>query len=181
MRAAGRRAGFERRGPVLPESGWSRPRLSAVGPRRAARVQPGGAVAGADARWASLGSAAPEAPGPPQPGAASPRPLPYRGRGAAGTVGAAIRAARAAPRGPAAAPLPPGARLRLVLTARPAGRASAQLCADGRAGRARDELRAPLSELKRLRRSDLKGGCLVVFFSIWFCISLGRFYRWKWK
>lgn len=94
MRAAGRRAGFERRGPVLPESGWSRPRLSAVGPRRAARVQPGGAVAGADARWASLGSAAPEAPGPPQPGAASPRPLPYRGCGAAGTVGAAIRAAR---------------------------------------------------------------------------------------
>lgn len=84
----------------------------------------------------------------------------------------------AAPRGPAAAPLLPRARLRLVLaalpaapagTARPAGRVGAQLCAAGRAGRARGELRAALSELKRLRRSDLKGG--------WFCGLFSRFSR----
>lgn len=157
MRAAGRRAGFERRGPVPPESGGSRPHLSPVGscrtvPRRAARVRPGGAVAGADARWASLGFAAPEAPGPPQPRAASPRPLLCGGRGAVGAAVRSVRGAAAGSRSRSAA-----ARGAAPFGAPRASGSARGHCAPGRASqrsalRAGVGVRAPLCELKRLRR-----------------------------
>lgn len=150
VRAARPGTAGERREPPAPLTGGVV--LYRTVPCRAARVRPGGAVSGADARWASLGFAAPEAPGPPQPRAASPRPLLCGGRGAVGAAVRSVRGAAAGSRSRSAA-----ARGAAPFGAPRASGSARGHCAPGRASqrsalRAGVGVRAPLCELKRLRR-----------------------------